>query len=240
MQKSHVRSGLLAALVLILAGAAGAQEMGKPKEMDKPMAKGMDHAMMTDPVEYTVVLKGRWTAANFPLEYPAGAHFSGFIGASHGASFTLFREGAMPSAGLERLSETGRHMPLDGEIKAAIAKGTAGTLVESGPIKDFADSAVAIVKVDARNPLVSLVAMIAPSPDWFTGIASVDLRDEKGWTASKTIELWAWDSGGDDGTTYLAADVDTSPKKATTRASTQHFAPKGKAEPVATITFVRK
>ncbi|MFN0098523.1 MAG: spondin domain-containing protein [Gemmatimonadaceae bacterium] len=220
---------------LALAGTAGAQQPMQDKMMKDD--KGM---MMHETVTYTVVLKGRWTAANFPHEYPAGAHFSGLIGATHSEGYALFSEGAMPSAGLERLSETGRHMPLDAEIRAAIATGRAGKLVESGPLKDFGDSVVTTITVDAKFPLVSLVAMIAPSPDWFAGVASVDLRDMGSWATSRTVELVAYDSGGDDGTTYTAPDKDTAPKRATMLATSRHFAPNGKALPVATVTFVRK
>lgn len=242
----------IASLTLALAGAAGAQqptqekkmmdEKGMKHEMGMQADKGMKDAkgmMSPGAVTYTVVLKGRWTATNFPHEYPAGAHFSGLIGASHRDGYALFSEGAMPSAGLERLSETGRHTPLDGEIRSAITAGRAGMLLESGPLKDFGDSVVTTITVDDKFPLVSLVAMIAPSPDWFAGVASVDLRDMGAWATRKSVELLAYDSGGDDGTTYTAADKDTSPKRATTRASTRHFAPGGKAMPVATVTFIR-
>lgn len=59
------------------------------------------------------------------------------------------------------------------------------------------------------------------------------------WLASRTLELSAYDSGGDDGTTYKAPDQDNNPKKPTSRATTRHFAPNGTALPVATVTFTR-
>lgn len=235
---TFARFRTIALLSLALAGlasSAAAQQPMRDKEMKDD--KGM---MMHETVTYTVILKGRWTAANFPHEYPAGAHFSGLIGTSHRDGYALFREGAMPSAGLERLSEMGRHMPLDDEIRAAITAGSAGMLVESGPLKDFGDSVVTTITVDAKYPLVSLVAMIAPSPDWFAGVANVDLRDMGGWATRKSVDLVAYDSGGDDGMTYLAPDKDTAPKRATMRATSRHFAPNGTAMPVATVTFIRK
>lgn len=226
------RTGTIALLSLALGSVVEGQQ-----SMDKMEKKDM---MMPERVTYTVVLKGRWTAANFPLEYPVGAHFSGLIGATHVAGYHLFQEGAQPSEGLERLSEMGRHTPLDGEIRGAIAGGKAGTLVTTGPLKDLGDSIVTTVTVDAHFPLVSLVAMIAPSPDWFAGVADVDLREMGGWAARRTVEVMAYDSGGDDGTTYAAPDRDTSPKRPTMRATTRHFAPAGTAMPVATVTFVRR
>jgi len=192
-----------------------------------------------------VVFKSQWTSARHPFEYPAaglitGPHFSGIIGAAHDASFAIFSEGSLPTPGLERLSEEGKHTPLDGELRAAITAGTAVNLLTTGPLRDFSDSIVATIRVDARHPLVSFVAMIAPSPDWFTGVAGVNLMEGGAWVASRTIELPAYDSGGDDGMTYKAADQDNSPKKPVTRGSTRHFAPGGAPVPVASVTFTRK
>ena len=191
--------------------------------------------------EYTVIVKGRWTKANFSLEYPEGAaHFSGLIGATHGDGYDIFSEGAMPTTGLERLSEEGKHTPLDAEIRAAISAGSAGALFESGALHDFADSLVTTFQVDSDHPLVSVVAMVAPSPDWFTGVRDVNLRENGQWVTSRTIDLYAYDSGGDDGTTYRAADRDTNPKKPTMKSTDPHFVSNGAAQPVGSITFLRR
>jgi hypothetical protein len=192
--------------------------------------------------EYAVTLTGSWTAATHPLEYPeagalTGPHFSGLIGASHGADYAIFKEGTPPTPGLERLSEEGKHSPLDDEIKAAIAAGKAGMLFESDPIRDFSKSATTRVRVSDRFPMVSAVAMIAPSPDWFTGAMDVNLKENGAWVAQKSVTLYAWDSGGDDGTTYKAKDADTNPKKPTTKAATPHFVKDGNAVPVGTLVF---
>src|SRR6266513_4932932 len=192
------------------------------------------------PVEYTVIIKSTWTKANFPLEYPSDAHFSGMIGASHNANYTIFAIGRRPTRGLERLSEEGKHSPLNDEIKAAIDQGNALMLFESGGLKNWQDSMVATVRVDPAHPLVDVVNMVAPSPDWFTGASDVNLLENGAWITRRTVTLYAYDSGGDDGTTYKAKDKDTNPKKPTTRAATRHFVVRGRVKPVATVTFVRK
>lgn len=229
--------------------AAAACSKGETKTSD---SMGMDSGSsmssmsgMSEGVEYTVVLRSRWTKDRFPFEYPAagaltGPHFSGLIGASHNASYAVFATGTRPSAGLERLSEEGKHSPLDEEIRSAVSAGSAGALVESGALRDFGDSLVATVRVDADHPLVSLVAMIAPSPDWFTGVSNVNLMENGAWVSSRTLDLWAYDSGGDDGTTYKAADQDNNPKKPTSRETSRHFAPSGTPLAVGTVTITRK
>ncbi len=197
-------------------------------------------SMPTGPAEYTVIVKSTWTKVSHPFEYPSDAHFSGMIGASHNAKYSIFAIGRRPTPGLERLSEEGKHSPLDTEIRAAIDQGNALMLFESGGLKNWKDSMVATVRVDRAHPLVSVVNMIAPSPDWFTGASDVNLADNGAWITRRTVTLYAYDSGGDDGTTYKAKDKDTNPKKPTTRASTRHFVVRGRVKPVATVTFVRK
>jgi hypothetical protein len=197
-------------------------------------------AVADDGATYEVTVTGLWTAERFPLDYPkagvlSAPHFSGVIGASHNGQYALFQPGMLPTPGLERLSEEGKHSPLDQEIQGAIAAGRAGALFETDPIKDFTQSVKGRVRVTMANPQVSAVAMIAPSPDWFAGLAGVSLVEGGRYVAEKTVDLYAWDAGSDDGVTYTAADKDVAQKRATTLASSKHFGEK----PVARITFRR-
>ncbi len=197
-------------------------------------------ARPTAPAEYTVIVKSTWTKTTHPFEYPSGAHFSGLIGASHNAKYSVFAVGRRPTPGLERLSEEGKHSPLDTEIQSAIDQGNALMEFESGGLKNWKDSMVSTVRVDSAHPLVDVVNMVAPSPDWFTGATNVDLAENGGWVARKTLTLPAYDSGGDDGKTYKAPDRDTNPKKPTTRLADRHFVIHGRVKPVAILIFVRK
>src|SRR6266516_1702835 len=197
-------------------------------------------ARPTAPAEYTVIVKSTWTKTTHPFEYPSGAHFSGMIGASHNAKYSIFTVGRRPTPGLERLSEEGKHSPLDTEIQSAIDQGNALMEFESGGLKNWKDSMVSTVRVDSAHPLVDVVNMVAPSPDWFTGATNVDLAENGGWVARKTWTLPAYDSGGDDGKTYKAPDRDTNPKKPTTRLADRHFVIHGRVKPVAILIFVRK
>lgn len=216
-----------------------------PAEKDSMMAN--DSAMPADSsVRYQVVFSSRWTDADHPLDYPgpkfaglAVAHFSGLIGASHKPDYVLFAEGAVPSPGIENLSETGKHDPLNEEIDAAIQSGLALAKVESTePLKDHSKTETAEFTVDNDHPLVSFVAMIAPSPDWFVGAKDINLMENGQWVAEKTVELFPYDSGGDDGATYRADDADTNPKKPTSSLNgNAHFTYGGKLLPVATVTF---
>lgn len=213
---------------------------------DDAMAGDTAMASTLEPARYQVVFSSRWTEKDHPLDYPgpqfAGlsvAHFSPIIGASHSDGYALFAEGSMPSPGLEALSETGKHAPLNAEINSAMASGSVLALVESAdPLKDHSKTVTAEVSVDGTRSQVSLVAMIAPSPDWFAGVKDVELVENGQWVAEKTVDLMPYDSGGDDGKTYRAADADTNPKKPTSsQAGNPHFFVGGKLLPVASVTF---
>ena len=205
-------------------------------------ALAMSAAAQTGNAQYNVTFTRLWTEKTHPLEYPeagllTGPHFSGLIGATHAGAYQIYKEGTRPTPGLEKLSEEGKHTPLDEEIKAAIAAGRAGMLFETGPIRDASKTESVTITVTPKFPMVSAVAMIAPSPDWFAGAANVSLAEGGKWVAAKTVDLWAYDSGGDDGTTYKADDKDTNPKKNTMLANTKHFVINGKRVRVGTLTF---
>src|SRR3989337_2258768 len=82
---------------------------------------------------YTVTFDGAWSAATHPFEYPAGAHFSGLVGATHNGEYVIFDKGGAATAGRGRRPEMGAHDPLDAEIRAAIPAGKAGALFEGSP-----------------------------------------------------------------------------------------------------------
>ena len=227
---------LIFTTVLVLAAVA----CGKGSKSPPAAPPAAARRMPTGPAEYTVIIKSTWTKTTHPFEYPSDAHFSGMIGASHNAKYSIFAVGRRPTPGLERLSEEGKHSPLDTEIGAAIDQGNALMLFESGGLKNWKDSMMSTVRVDAAHPLVSVVNMIAPSPDWFTGANSINLAENGGWITRRTVTLYAYDAGGDAGKTYKAPHHDINPKKPTTRAATRHFVVHGRVKPVATVTFVRK
>jgi len=239
---------LTAALLAVLAASGCKREsMETPTTATTPAAEqpaAAPEAAMPSQVTYKVEFTPAWTKANFPFEYPDTSllhkpHFSGWIGTAHNDAYDLFKDGAMPTPGLEALSEGGKHSPLDEEIKAAITAGNALMLSESEPLKDFSKTATFNVNVDDAHPMVSLVAMIAPSPDWFAGVSDVNLKGNGAWIANKTLDVMAWDSGGDDGVTYLASDKDTNPKKPTMANTAKQFMKDGKTMPVGQISFTK-
>jgi hypothetical protein len=147
----------------------------------------------------------------------------------------------MATAGLEKLCEEGKHQPLDGEIRAAIEKGAAGALIETtDPLRNVPEKATATFEIDAAHPMVSIAAMIAPSPDWCAVAADVSLQENGQWVAKKTVALEAWDAGTDSATSYRALDDDTQPRGPVQPSDSPFFLKSGTRVPVGSVTFVRQ
>jgi hypothetical protein len=205
------------------------------------LAPSVGAAEGADAARYEVVFERGWSSESHPKDFPLLAHFSPVIGETHAAGQGFIPIGGTASAGLEKLCEEGKHQPLDGEIRSAVSSGTAGTLIETmEPIRDGHGHAMASFEVDADHPLVSIAAMIAPSPDWCAAALDVDLRDGGGWVNEKRVELFSYDIGTDAATSYRALDDDMQPRGAVGPNPSPYFNQQGKRTPVGSVTFVRQ
>ena len=202
---------------------------------------GVQAASAESTARYQVTFERTWSAETHPQDFPLLAHFSPVIGATHGGGFALFPMGRPATAGLEHLCEEGKHQPLDAEIRAAVEKGTAGALIETAdPLRSVPGAATATFAIDEAHPMVSIGAMIAPSPDWCAVAADVALSENGEWVAQKTVVLEAWDMGTDSATSYRALDDDTQPRGSIELNETPYFVKAGQRAPVGTVTFVRQ
>jgi hypothetical protein len=130
---------------------------------------------------------------------------------THGAGYRLFAEGGTATAGLEMLSQKGQVSPFDKEIADAQGKGAVGSVFKLSPVRIAGGEARAEFKADDMHPMLSFAEMVAPSPDWFTGVASVELKRDGRWIDGETMPLYAWDSGTNDAKTYMAAKIAVQP-----------------------------
>jgi len=190
---------------------------------------------------YTVVFERTWSSETHPKDFPLLAHFSPVIGVTHDASYDPFRPGGTASPGIEQLCEEGKHQPLDTEIKAAIAAGGAGALIETpDPLRSVPGEAKATFAIDPQHPSVSIAAMVAPSPDWCAIAADVTLLENGTWVPQKTVVLEAWDVGTDSANTYRALDDDTQPRGPIQPNPAPYFVRDGQRVPVGKVTFTRQ
>ncbi len=202
---------------------------------------GTAHAEAPPGARYQVTFERTWSSETHPKDFPLLAHLSPVIGVTHDARYSPFHAAATATPGLEHLCEEGKHQPLDAEIRSAIQAGTAGMLIETpDPIRDVPGQAVTNFEIDPGHPMVSIAAMIAPSPDWCAVAADIELFENGQWLAEKTVTLYAWDVGTDSGTSYRAFDSDMQPRGPIQLSDAPYFVKDGKHVPVGQVSFVRQ
>ncbi|MYH31792.1 MAG: hypothetical protein F4137_23805, partial [Acidobacteria bacterium] len=165
---------------------------------------------------YSLEFEGSWTIDVTPDGVPAGAHFTRLIGAAHSDDVTFVAGGALASAGIELMAETGGTSTLKSEVQTAIDAGTAlGVLEGTSSSISPTGTETMTVTVDSDNPRFTLVSMIAPSPDWFIGVSgySAQTTDVR-WRRQIDLNLYPWDAGTEDGDGFSLSNAATSPHEA--------------------------
>lgn len=156
---------------------------------------------------YRVTIVIDWGPSTHPATLPPAAHVSQPVLVNHSERGDLFRVGTLATSGIEFMAEQGGTATLSAEQRAdptvdevRIAAGINGPGQRSFTLA-----------VDRTNRFVSIVTMLAPSPDWFLGVDSLELFADGVWTPRIEVPLGAYDSGTDNGPRFLSANSDTNP-----------------------------
>ena len=160
-----------------------------------------------------------WSAANFSTNFPTNRHFSGLIGLTHNSDIKIFEVGSLASSGIVSMAETGSKSLLKTEIEDFQNRGQSGSTIDGLGIPSTSNFVSVIFEVSRDHPLVSVVSMIAPSPDWFTGINSVPLYSDGQWVEQIDISVIAYDAGSDSGVTFRSNNLATIPRTSITKLS---------------------
>jgi hypothetical protein len=176
-----------------------------------------------DDATYTVTFESTWSAATHPDGFPPNPHFSGLIGATHKETVTFWSEGELATPGIQNMAETGNKSPFTDEIATAIATGLAENTLSGNGIGTSPGTVSLTFDITWQFPFVTLVSMLAPSPDWFVGVSSLNLLENGKWIENLSVELFAYDAGTDSGPTYTSADLVTDPPENITRINSAPF-----------------
>ncbi|MGZ2368178.1 spondin domain-containing protein [Ancylomarina sp. YFZ004] len=161
---------------------------------------------------YTVTFTMHWSAADFETDYPSNAHFSPLIGWSHKTTSDFFELETSASAGIKEMAETGGTGTLKTELEAKIAAGEGLDFVLGSGLGSGTGDITVEVTVDAANPAVTLVSMVAPSPDWYVAALNVNLYDGSNFVDTKTVTAAVYDAGTDSGITFASDNSVTTPQ----------------------------
>lgn len=161
---------------------------------------------------YKVTFTTTWTVTDFPTKFPGGAHFSGLIGATHNNQIKFWEAGQLATAGIESMAETGATNGVSAEVSAAKVDGKA-EFVLAGSGNSAAGTVELDFDINETYPLVTLVSMVAPSPDWFVGVHGLSLYDDAAsdWKDKITVSLNVYDAGTDSGLSFQSGNEDSQP-----------------------------
>ena len=183
---------------------------------------------------YDVVFQGAWTTAATPGGVPSGAHFSRLIGGVHSDAVTFLESSGTASAGVESMAEVGGWTGLQGEVQNA---GSGALSVLAGDTDSISPttSKTLTATLTTEHPRITLVTMVAPSPDWFVGVSGLPLLDDQGrWLRAHEVHLYPWDAGTEDGGEFSLDNLATTPQ-----GTIESIRGTGKfsTEPIASLSF---
>lgn len=192
--QSNRTMSVLAAVLLLTLGLAAPAE-----------------AQDTEVRTYNVTFTGKWNSSSTPGGVAPGAHFTTLIGAVHNSNHTFWAPGGRATAGVEAVAETGSTGRFSSEYNG-VANAHKRALIRAGGTGATGTRNFTIT-VSATHPLVTLLSMIGPSPDWFVGVPGHSLRNgQGGWKTVESINLYAWDAGTEDGAGFSLSNPSTTPQ----------------------------
>ena len=192
---------------------------------------------------YRVTFEGIWSQATHPAGFPAGAHFTTLIGASHNGQVSFWESGGFASPGIERVAEIGQTSSLVNEISSAQTSGFTQALPFDPVIQlnsiNTPGTISTTFSIHKDFPKVTIVSMIVPSPDWFIGIQGLDLMEEGQWVNSKIVELRGYDAGTEEGSNFSLSNPASVPHMPISILEEPPFKVNGEFVPVGRLSFER-
>ncbi|WP_298236941.1 spondin domain-containing protein [uncultured Algibacter sp.] len=163
---------------------------------------------------YNITFTNFWNEADHgPL--PSSPHWSPLVGVNHSSEITFLETGSIASQGIEDIAENGVNTNFNNDVIESIANGTSEQYIEGSSLFLSNGNTIEIndLKISQDYPLLTLISMIAPSPDWMVFINGVNLRNENNeeWKTLVNLDLSVYDSGTDSGSSYSAANSDIKP-----------------------------
>lgn len=168
---------------------------------------------------YSISLTTTWNTTDH-TSVPGSAHWSPLVGATHNTANEFFELGVVSpmTDGIKDVAETGSATNFNAEVNTAIAANRADQYFNtSGLGNAIGTFTLNNIDVSEDFSLITLVSMVAPSPDWFIGVNSVDLRSgnnsvNNGWKDTFSMDVFTYDAGTDDGTDYSSSNMPSNPR----------------------------
>ena len=168
------------------------------------------HAQDPEIAKYDINFEGLWDtdALADGVAVPDDAHFSNPVVGVHNGDVSFWAAGGQASAGLEALAETGAISGFRAEMDAEKPDNVHRThLFSPGTIGATQTKRIPFYAT-REHSRVTVAVMIAPSPDWFVGVAGLDLREDGVWRTTFSVDLYPYDAGTEQGAGFSTDNPD--------------------------------
>lgn len=166
---------------------------------------------------YRLTFQSSWSQQTHPSQFPSNPHYSPLVGGLHNANASFWAPGGLATAGIERMAETGGTSLLVGEVQQQVNSGNANQVLNYGGAGALSNSPGQLSVTFTANSNFSqltLVTMLAPSPDWFVGMHGLELIQNGDWIDNLVVPANLYDAGTDSGTSYNSSNSNTNPQDA--------------------------
>ena len=164
---------------------------------------------------YDISFTSTWNASDHGT-LPSTAHWSNLVGANHNSDITFLEMGGTATTGIENVAETGSNTVFNSEVQTAINAGDAEQWLQASfpTFAAISTATLSDIVVSEDYPLLTVLSMIAPSPDWIIAVNSLNLWDTNtnNWKGTFTVDLFPYDAGTEDGFGYSGSNAATNPQ----------------------------
>jgi len=158
---------------------------------------------------YRFTFQSTWSAQTHPTSFPANPQFSPFVGGLHSPGVSFWGVGQLAPYGLEQLATTGNTFPFFQMVGQTIIFGTPSVGLSYGNALSSSPGTVSYEFTTTRA-MLTMVARLEPSPDWFVGVNDVILAGPS-WSDTQVLPAIVYDAGVDDGTSYGSPSAPSNP-----------------------------
>ncbi|MFP4846391.1 spondin domain-containing protein [Winogradskyella sp. PE311] len=164
---------------------------------------------------YDISFTSTWNSSDHGT-LPGSAHWSNLVGVNHNNNVTFLELGGTATQGIENVAEAGSNSVFNSEVQTAINAGNAEQWLSKSfsPFAAISTATLSDISISEEYPLLTLVSMIAPSPDWIIAVNGLNLWDTNTsyWKEIITVDLFPYDAGTEDGFGYSGNNSATNPR----------------------------